>query len=108
MISSATRRRCTNIYRGHRENLTMDHYDLLGRPGWKATSVLVVSPYVESTFFERIVRDLRPATLTVGIDEGCRADDGQMVRSLARVGKTVHVGLARPRGHFPAQTFPAQ
>src|SRR3546814_19110604 len=90
MISSATRRRCTNIYRGHRENLTMDHYDLLGRPGWKATSVLVVSPYVERTFFERIVRDLRPATVTVVIDDGCRADDGKMVRSLARTGTNGH------------------
>src|SRR3546814_7748214 len=83
----------------------MDHYDLLGRPGWKATSVLVVSPYVERTFFERIVRDLRPATLTVVIDDGCRADDVKMVRSLARRGKNVSVALASARGLVHATIF---
>jgi hypothetical protein len=83
----------------------MDHYDLLARPDWTAVSVLVVSPYVERSFFSRIVMDLQPETLTVVVDDGCRKDDVKMIQSLARKGTSVRVVLGSARGLVHAKIF---
>lgn len=83
----------------------MDHYDLLARPGWTAESILVVSPYVERVFFERIINDLTPTTLIVVIDDGCRADEVAMIQSLARKGTKVRVVLGSAPGLVHAKIF---
>ena len=44
----------------------------------EADGVIVVSPYVEAEFFERVARDLRPKRLHVVIDDGCRREDRQV------------------------------
>jgi hypothetical protein len=57
------------------------HYDLFDCPeGWTAKSILIVSPYVEEQFFERLISEMRPKLLTVVIDDGCRPEDVQMLR----------------------------
>ena len=83
----------------------MNHYDLLARPGWTARSILIVSPYVEQNFFQRIVKELRPATLTVVIDDGCRPEDVTMVQALAQRGTKVQVVLGSARGLVHAKIF---
>jgi hypothetical protein len=82
----------------------MDHYELLANPDWTATSVLVVSPFVEPCFFRRIVRDLAPSLLIVVIDDGCRPDDITMVKKT--VGRTkVRVVLGGAPGLVHAKVF---
>jgi hypothetical protein len=83
----------------------MDHYNLLAQPNWKALSVLIVSPYVERIFFERIVKDLKPATLIVIMDDGCRSSEVTMVQDLARIGTKVTVVLASAPGLVHAKIF---
>jgi hypothetical protein len=83
----------------------MDHYDLLARPDWKAESILIVSPYVERTFFDRIIKDLTPATLTVVIDDGCRSNEIAMIQGLARKGTAVTVVLGSAPGLVHAKIF---
>lgn len=68
---------------------TLDHsFDLLERrPGWKAEDVLVVTPYVEKEFFERLAKGLGPRRLSVIIDDGCRPEDVDMVTAaVSKVG----------------------
>lgn len=81
------------------------HYDLLARPGWRANSILIVSPYVEKTFFERIIKDLKPAKLAVVIDDGCRAEDLDMVQRLTRKGTQVKAALGGAKGLVHAKIF---
>jgi hypothetical protein len=83
----------------------MDHYDLLARPDWTAKSVLIVSPYVERKFFKRIVQELRPATLAVVIDDGCRPEDLTMILALARQRTRICVALGSARGLVHAKIF---
>lgn len=84
---------------------SIDHYDLIARPDWKARSVLVVSPYVEEKFFGYIVEKIKPKNLTVVIDDGCRAEDVDMIRALARRGTKVHVVLGGASGLVHAKLF---
>ncbi len=64
------------------------NYDLFARrAGRKAERVLVVTPYVEREFFERLIGDLRPRQLYVVIDDGCRRDDIQMIRDCVAASK---------------------
>ena len=83
----------------------MDHYDLLARPEWKAESILIVSPYVERKFFERIVNDLAPTRLIVVIDDGCRSNEVTMIQSLARKGTEVTLVLGSAPGLVHAKIF---
>lgn len=63
-------------------------YDLFAsRTGRKAERVLVVTPYVEREFFERLIADLRPKQLHVVIDDGCRREDIQMIRDCVAASK---------------------
>jgi hypothetical protein len=87
------------------EHAAADHYDLLARPGWVAKSILIISPYVEKKFFRRVVKELKPATLTVVIDDGCRPDDVTMVKALAQRGTKVQVVLGGARGLVHAKIF---
>lgn len=66
-----------------------DHnYDLFARrPGRKAETVLVVTPYVEQEFFERLIADLKPKNLHVVIDDGCRREDLQMIKDCVDASK---------------------
>jgi hypothetical protein len=82
----------------------MHHYDLLAQPDWKAKSVLVVSPYVERFFFDRIL-NLRPTMLTIVIDDGCRADEVAMLQNLTAKGTKVSVVLGSARGIVHAKIF---
>lgn len=95
--------KCTD--RLESDNVTVHHYDLLARSDWEAVSALVVSPYVEKTFFTRMVRDLQPATLTVVIDDGCRPDDVAMVQHLANKTTKVRVALGSAPGLVHAKVF---
>ena len=83
----------------------MHHYDLLAQPDWTAKSVLIVSPYVERFFFDRILKALKPATLAVVIDDGCRADEVAMLRNLPAEGTKVSVVLGSARGLVHAKIF---
>ncbi len=66
----------------------MSSYDLFTRRvGRKAERVLIVTPYVEREFFERLIADLRPKQLHVVIDDGCRCDDIQMIRDCVAASK---------------------
>lgn len=74
----------------------LDHsFDLFERrPGWKAEEVLVVTPYVEKEFFERLAEGLKPRRLSVIIDDGCRVDDVDMVTAaVSKVGGRTASGL---------------
>ena len=64
-------------------------YDLLlpRKPGWKAEAVLIISPYVEADFFRIMARRLRPKSLHVVIDDGCRREDRQMVADALHAGR---------------------
>lgn len=66
-----------------------DHsYDLFARPAnRKAETVLVVTPYVEREFFERLISDLKPKRLRVVIDDGCRREDVQMIEDAIAASK---------------------
>ena len=83
----------------------MSHYDLLAQADWKAESVLVVSPYVEKNFFERVLKKLKPKTLIVVIDDGCRSDDVDMINGLTPGGTTIIVVLGSTRGLVHAKIF---
>ena len=82
-----------------------DHYDLLARPDWTATAVLIVTPYVEREFFERIMEDLQPETLAVVIDDGCRPEDVRMVRECAENLDNVAVVLGSAPGLVHSKIF---
>lgn len=83
--------------------LTDHSFDLLERrKGWKAEDVLVVTPYVEKKFFERLTEGLRPRRLSVIIDDGCRADDIGMVTDAVSKGACGKgAGLACVLGSAP-------
>ena len=85
--------------------MNRQHHDLLGRPGWTALSVLVVTPYVDRPFFERLLSDLRPASLSVVIDDGCRPEELGMIRSLGSDDTVVEVALGGVRGLVHAKIF---
>lgn len=44
-------------------------------PDYVAETVLVITPYVESSFFEELVSRATPERLVVVIDDGCRRED---------------------------------
>ena len=81
------------------------HHDLLGRPGWTALSVLVITPYVGRAFFERLLADLRPARLSAVVDGNCRPGDMDMIRSLGSDGTVVEAALGRVRGLVHAKVY---
>lgn len=85
--------------------MNLHHYDLLARENWKATSVLIVSPYVESQFFKRVIKDIRPEELTVILDDGCRPEDVTMIESLRGRGRRVCAAIAGTRGLVHAKIF---
>lgn len=75
------------------ENHSFDLFER--RKGWKAEDVLVVTPYVERVFFQRLVMGLRPRRMSVIIDDGCRIGDVDMVReTVAKVGGSLTKALA--------------
>jgi hypothetical protein len=81
-----------------------DHsFDLLERRrGWTAEEVLVVTPYVEKEFFERLAKGLGPRRLSVIIDDGCRLDDvGMVTAAVAKVGGRTASGLRCVLGSAP-------
>lgn len=81
-----------------------DHsFDLLeARRGWKAEAVLVVTPYVEKEFFERLAKGLGPRRLSVIIDDGCRLDDVDMVTAaVTKAGGRTASGLRCVLGSAP-------
>lgn len=85
----------------------MSSFDLLSRrrPDWKPQTALVVSPYVEADFFETLARDLKPKRLHVVIDDGCRREDLDTVRSAvagagAKRPPTIRLGSARGLVHL--------
>lgn len=76
-------------------------YDLFARrAGRKAERVLVVTPYVERAFFERLIADLRPKQLHVVIDDGCRREDIEMIRDCVAASKQT-VALTCVQGSAP-------
>ena len=82
----------------------VDHnFDLFERrKGWKAEDVLVVTPYVEQEFFQRLVKGLRPRRLSVIIDDGCRMGDVAMVQeTVAKAHVSTAAGLACVLGSAP-------
>jgi hypothetical protein len=87
-------------------NEVLHHYDLFERrEGWTAKSILIVSPYVEAQFFERLVNAMRPNSLTVVVDDGCRPDDVQMLRKLAGGKTKVVVALGSAPGLVHSKIF---
>lgn len=81
-----------------------DHsFDLLERRhGWKVEEVLVVTPYVEKEFFERLAKGLHPQRLSVIIDDGCRLDDIDMVtKAVSKAGSKTVAGLRCVLGSAP-------
>lgn len=84
----------------------INHYDLFNsREGWTAKSVLIMSPYVEGQFFERLVNEMRPRSLTVVVDDGCRPEDVQMLRRLSRSKTDVVVALGSAPGLVHSKIF---
>jgi hypothetical protein len=82
------------------------HYDLFDcREGWTAKSILIVSPYVERRFFERLVKEMLPKSLTVVVDDGCRPEDVQMLRNLAGGKTKVVVALGSASGLVHSKIF---
>ena len=82
------------------------HYDLFERrKGWAAQSVLIISPYVELQFFERLIDEMRPKSLTVVVDDGCRPSDVQMLRNLAGGKTKVVVALGSAPGLVHSKIF---
>lgn len=62
----------------------MGHYELFNtESGWTVERVLVVSPYVEGEFFEQLLTRLKPKILAVTIDDACRSQDVQLIKSAA-------------------------
>lgn len=59
-------------------------FDLFSaRADRKVEAVLIVTPYVKREFFDELLRRLRPRSLHVVLDDGCRAEDVDMVRETA-------------------------
>lgn len=84
--------------------VTLQHsFDLFERrQGWKAEQVLVLTPYVEEQFFIRLVKGLRPRRLSVVIDDGCRSDDIDTVKTaVTKVRGKAKSGLTCVLGSAP-------
>jgi hypothetical protein len=82
------------------------HYDLFERSaGWIAQSILIISPYVESKFFKRLVDEMCPESLTVVVDDGCRLDDVQMLQRPAGDKTEVVVALSGAPGLVHSKIF---
>ena len=82
------------------------HYNLFERrKGWIAESILVISPYVESQFFERVVSEARPESLIIIVDDGCRPDDVQMLENLTGKKMKVVVALGSAAGLVDSKIF---
>jgi hypothetical protein len=59
----------------------MSAYELFtGERGWRAERVLVISPFVERTFFDELLRRLKPRHLHVVIDDSCRQRDLDLIK----------------------------
>lgn len=82
---------------------TEHSFDLFGRrPGWKAEEVLVLTPYVEASFFTQLAHSLKPKRLSVVIDDGCRPDDIEMVtKAISAAGGRAAKGLRCVLGSAP-------
>lgn len=101
--------RGTSLEPAHREESqlnTLDSFDLLrARSGRVAEALLIISPYVEASFFQRVARNLRPKTIHAVIDDGCRREDLETVTSALREGghkraPLVRLGSARGLVHL--------
>lgn len=58
-----------------------NNYDLFSRrSGYISESMMIITPYVERSFFEYIARELNPERLCVVIDDGCRDEDIDTVK----------------------------
>lgn len=85
---------------------TTDSFDLLdARSGRVAEAVLIISPYVEASFFQRVARNLRPKSVHVVIDDGCRREDLESVASALKDGghrraPAIRLGSARGLVHL--------
>ncbi|TCP96356.1 hypothetical protein C8J46_10951 [Sphingomonas sp. PP-F2F-A104-K0414] len=85
---------------------TSDSFDLLSaRTGRVAEAVLIISPYVEASFFRHVARQLRPKSIHVVIDDGCRREDLETVTSALQEGghkrpPLVRLGSARGLVHL--------
>ncbi|KQT13447.1 hypothetical protein ASG40_19795 [Methylobacterium sp. Leaf399] len=75
----------------------------MSHPGWQAVSVLVIAPFVERSFFERLLNDLAPVRLLVLVDDGCRPDDITMLARLSKSGTEVQTALGGVRGLMHAK-----
>ena len=80
------------------------HYDLLDQLGYKAESVLIVSPYVEREFFKMVAKRLKAKRVTVVIDDGCRAEDVKMIRDVLK-GTKVQIALGTAPGLVHLKVF---
>lgn len=68
-----------------RKMTSSSSYDLL-KPydNYKTETCLVITPYVEATFFEELIKSAKPRNLIVIIDDGCRRDDLELINDAAK------------------------
>ena len=85
--------------------ISSSSYDLLGPlKNHKIETCLVITPYVEATFFEKLIETAKPRRLIVVVDDGCRRDDLNLIRDAAKEAgtrrrpKTVVTVLGSTRG----------
>ncbi len=83
-----------------------DHYDWLENgQGRQAKSILIVSPYVEASFFTEVVKRLNVKQLIIVIDDGCRRADVEMLQKLSESGAKITVALASAPGLAHLKVF---
>lgn len=64
---------------------SQNSYDLL-KPykKHKTETCLVITPYVEAIFFEKLIKKAKPRELIVVVDDGCRRDDLDLIHNAAK------------------------
>lgn len=84
----------------------MESYDLLEVPkGYQTASLLVISPFFNDTFFERVLTTLRPKRVRIAFDDGAAFADIERIRRICKefdhkiaLGRTA--GLVHLKGYL--------
>ncbi|MEN5302596.1 hypothetical protein [Pseudomonas sp. TWI628] len=81
-------------------------FDLLFAPeGYSTEVALIVAPYVDQKFMDKLVAKMRPKRLCLLVDDGIRPEDLQAIHGQRRRCVELEVRLARARGLMHMKAF---
>lgn len=81
-------------------------YELLSVPdGYRTDAVLVVAPYVDLVFLNRLMTELKPGRLCLLVDDGIQLEILSRIRDCQRKGLKIEVRIARANGLMHMKAF---